>query len=132
MGVADTQLFAKTGLGGVSQLTGNFAATQGYAWVGGILIQWGVEPIPNSPVNQNHKTSSVTFKDRGGTPSTIPFPNNCFVVVATLEVTSSGNLVRDANISIRSFTKTAFTWVFNGGGTGTGQFQNFTWIAIGN
>lgn len=47
--VTDTQLFFKTGMNGESQLTGNSAGTNGYQWLGGVLLQWGIiAPNTNS------------------------------------------------------------------------------------
>ncbi len=53
----DTQLYSLTGAGVLSQLTGSSKTTNGYAWVGGILLQWGFDsftgsqnPAPSFPV----------------------------------------------------------------------------------
>src|SRR6185369_6146704 len=37
----DSQLMAITGLGGISQLTGDAAAIQGYQFIGGNVVMWG-------------------------------------------------------------------------------------------
>lgn len=64
----DQQLYSLTGAGALSQLTGSNTSTNGYAWVGGILLQWGVtNALPGG--------SPVSFP--------IPFPNNVFSVTCT-------------------------------------------------
>lgn len=67
----DTQLYSLTGTGVLSQLTGSLASVNGYAWVGGILLQWG----------RTTAASPVSFP--------IAFPNNCFNVQLTSYVTST-------------------------------------------
>lgn len=42
----DTQLYSLTGTGVLSQLTGSLASADGYAWIGGVLIQWGNLSVP--------------------------------------------------------------------------------------
>lgn len=63
---SDTQLYALTGAGILAQLTGYSASSNGYAWSGGVLIQWGSASASNG--------NSISFP--------IPFPNNCFQVIA--------------------------------------------------
>lgn len=124
-GVPDTQLFAKTGLGGVSQLTGNFASTDGWQWLGGTLIQWGtvVSAIGNNT------TGSVTFKDR--VVGAIPFPTNCFCVFATL-TSAGGTPTGPGSVSIRTnlLSNTGFSW--RGQTVSVSPFTGFFWVAIGN
>jgi hypothetical protein len=127
----DTQLFSLTGKGGISQLTGSASdgnvlpvpTTDGWCWVGGVLIQWG-------RVTYGVATGgTVTFKDRF--PGAIPFPNNLFTVVASETnnlgaVTSASGVYISTNVL--TFTKTDFNWSRNTASNVTG----FQWIAIGN
>src|SRR5882757_2735630 len=78
----DTQLFSMTGSGGLSQLTGNDAESDGWVWLGGVLLQWG-------KVNSPGVAGTVTFKDRGPSNRGIPFPTNIFSVVLTLQLQGS-------------------------------------------
>lgn len=131
-GVADTQLFNKTangvGTSGISQLTGNLSGDDGWCWVGGILIQWG---IVTGLLNLDHQTNGVTFKDR--VTGAIPFPNNCFIVNATLIPTNSSTDVARAVVSINSISRTQFVWVVNQSGQVSGnRYTDFYWFAIGN
>lgn len=127
---ADIQLFSRTAGGGISQLTGNSAALEGYQWLGGVLIQWGVVTFSGS--SASHKTDTVTFQSRSA-GNTIPFPNNIFVVNATLRVASSSETTASNTIAIRSASKTTFVWVFNSSsGSGSTLFPGFYWTAIGN
>ena len=41
----DTQLYSLSGAGALAQLTGFSATANGYAWVGGVLLQWGAGRI---------------------------------------------------------------------------------------
>ena len=127
-GVPDTQLFSKTGLGGVSQLTGNLGSADGWQWIGGVLVQWGV--VSFAP-GSDHETSTVTFKDR--VPGAIRFPNNIFIVNGTLLVASQSETVASNTLAIRSFSATQFRWVYNSSSsTGSTRYPGFYWIAIGN
>lgn len=120
--VTDTQLFTRTGQGVISQLTGwiealdNDSLSQGYAWIGGILVQWGTSLIINNV---------ITFKDR--IPGAIKFPNNIFQV--NLSLNAPGSTSAQATISARSITKSGFT--MNPAGS-IGSYTSFSWIAIGN
>jgi len=128
-GVQDTQLFSMTGLGGVSQLSGISAATEGWCWAGGLLFQWGTVNFTGST---DHQTNSIVFKGRNTTTTTIPFPTSCFMINATLKVASSGTLTASNTIAIRSLSNTGFTWVYNSSSSsGTALFPGFYWLAVG-
>lgn len=118
----DTQLFAETGLGGVSQLTGhNAVANGGWQWVAGTLLIWGNVVTNFSGSN----TGTVTFTAVSGT--TIPFPNNCFQVFTTMNgISGTANVVQ-----IVSKSATNFVWRFTAAAGGT-SFTGFSWLAIGN
>ena len=85
----DTQLYSLTGQGGLSQLTGSSTPVMGgvpqpgYAWISGVLLQWG-----------KAGSGAITFP--------IAFPNYCISVQAT----STSNLI---NVGITSISKTGFT-----------------------
>jgi len=127
----DTQLFSLTGGNVISQLTGSnltdTATSDGYAWVGGILLQWGFVSSTSQTA-----TSTVTFKDRQ--PGMIPFPNNCFLVNATLVVKNTATMsnIRTAQLVIYgpSVSKTGFNWAYNYETSGISQ--GFYWFAVGN
>lgn len=112
----DSQLFSMTANGVVSQLTGNSTGTitDGWCWVGGILLQWGTHTSAGL-------SSTITFKGRNGTTDTIPFPNNCFGVWIQ---NGTGSLTKIFTASLIS--KTDFTWVANS------ITNTFYWLAIGN
>ncbi len=109
--VADTQLFHLSGLGGISQLTGNRASSEGWAWVGGVLLQWGAV--------SGVVSGTVTFTSRS---NCIPFPNNLFIVT----VTQTGGTPNKI-ISTSGYSKTSFNWNASISGT-----ANFVWFALGN
>lgn len=126
---ADTQLFTMTGAGGLSQLTGNNSANEGWCWMGGILLQWGTVTIGGS---SSHVTGTVTFQSRSA-GSTIPFPNNIFAINATLTIASSSTTTASNTIAIRSKSITNFLWVYNSSSSsGSADHPQFYWTAIGN
>ncbi len=128
-GVSDTQLFSLTGNGGLSQITGNRATADGWCWMGGMLVQWGTITFGGS--SSDHKTGTVTFKDRS--TGCIPFPNNVFIVVPGLQVASSGDTTASNTIAIRDFSTTQFRYVFNSSSsTGSARYPGFYWAAVGN
>ncbi len=116
----DTQLFSRTGNGGVSQLTGNHGAANGFAWFSGILVQWGVvSSITNGMVSFNNN------------PSNYNFPNSCFIVETQPYWVGASAPNGAAGVSVKNISTTDFTWVFN---TNSGAYTGggFYWIAIGN
>jgi len=114
----DAQLYSLTGMGGLSQLTGNSAAVDGYAWAGGILFQWGKATIANS----SSVTGTVNFNP--------PFQNNCLNVSLTLIAVNGGTSSSDNTLALQNAapTKNSFSWQFNGN---KGSYTNFFWFAIG-
>ncbi len=117
----DTQLFLKSGLGIISQMSGRLDGADGYVWIGGILIQWGTVVFP---------IGTVTFKDR--VPGAIDFPNNVFEVIVSL--TASATASQQATIGTRLVTTTGFTIKAVGGAGAFGPtgWPGFNWLAIGN
>jgi hypothetical protein len=118
-GVADTQLFTQTGSGQISQLTGFLAASDGWQWIGGTLIQWG-------SVTTTSSSGSVTFKDR--VAGAIPFPNNCWNVSITLSFSSSPGTF--ATIGVRSLNRLGFDW--RAVVPSAAHTDGFYWTAIGS
>lgn len=127
----DTQLFNLTGAGILSQMTGNKAATNGYVWCAGILIQWGI-------VNGTHGSSNVfNDKDNGtvtfSTSGNVAFPNACFAVFTQLNYNSNktspptGNALLVTNTYVQS--PSSFYWYFTGS---TQALTSFYWYAVGN
>jgi hypothetical protein len=114
---ADTQLFNVTGGGGVSQLTGNNSNQEGWAWMGGMLIQWG-------KVISTLQTDSVSFTGRSATG--IDFPQNAFAITCTPHVTGPTNHVSE--IYVQNLSTTGFTWYQADKATSQ---QGFYWVAIG-
>lgn len=115
----DTQLYSLTGMGGLSQLTGNNASANGYCWMGGILIQWGTGPVAAKPT-----ISSFSFP--------VQFPNACFSVTfgtryANLDPSPSSNPVFFYG-STPTFTTSGFSMVNSSSNTPVSIY----WIAIGN
>lgn len=108
----DTQLFSKTGGGGISQLTGQFGSAQGWCWTSGILLMWGqITPAGTS--------GTVNFYDGALRPAGIPFPNNIFTI--HLEVAPIPALT-----SITAISTTAFSWK-------TSIIETIIyWFAVGN
>lgn len=125
-GVADTQLFTRTGNAGISQLTGNLTQasnlSDGWVWAGGLLFQWG-NVFVALPVGTTGGT--VLFKDR--VVGAIPFPNFCFTVQATLlKAGASGGV---ATIATQQNTdKTGFNWEVRNTGA---SYVGFSWFAVG-
>ncbi len=117
-----SQLFL-TNSGGTIQLSGTQQTSEGWAWVGGILIQWG-------QVLSTSATGNLIFRDR--VSGAIPFPNNCFMVQATvsygtLPPTSS---IAEVYINRSTISRIGFTWALNA--TVPSQFGGFYWFAVGN
>lgn len=105
-----SEIFYKLSNGSVNQLTGGLPASNGYIWVGGILLQWGT----------TSGAGTITFSPA--------FPNNCFNVQLTTGV--SGATSGAATYAIQSISTTQFKFIFAGGnGSGYGPFY---WFAIGN
>jgi len=133
-GVADTQLFGLTGAGGVSQLTGNSVGTDGWCWLGGILIQWGLVNGTHGSAPKNFNggdTGAITFKNR--VSGAIPFPSACFSVWTQFNYNSSApsstSGVGNVTIDTTTITNTGFTWTAI---TNSAKYTQFFWIAIGN
>src|SRR5580658_4844228 len=71
--VSAMQLFYLSGGGQLSQITGYNAATNGWQWIGGVLVQWGV-------VTQNLNNASAA---QLSTNFNVAFPNNLYNVQIT-------------------------------------------------
>lgn len=112
--VTDTQLFYKTGAGGVAQLTGASASTSGYLFTNGLIIQWGLKALSGGG------TGILTF--------TNPFPTNCLWVGATLQTTAPSGANPNTISIVNTPSNTQVTYNFSG----TTSYQGFYWLAIGN
>lgn len=99
----DTQLYSLTGAGVLSQLTGSNASANGYAWIGGVLLQWGF----------NTAATPVSFP--------IAFPNACFNVQITSFATGTQFDVTG------TLGKTSFSF-----SPAIPALSGFYWTAIGN
>jgi hypothetical protein len=124
----DTQLFFLTGVGGTSQLTGSNSSTNGYQWIGGVLIQWGyVTELVGS-------SGQVLFSGNN-----INFPKACFNVSITLSRSVTAPAVTNATVYVNQSTfsglnppnKSSFWWSMSTSAPANGYDQLY-WIAIGN
>jgi hypothetical protein len=130
-GVADTQLFTRTGNGGISQLTGSSSVSDGWQWVGGVLLQWGTVLISTGTGDSSHRTGTLTFQNRNA--GAIPFPNNCFNITANLTVINTTDTTSSSTISFRSISATSFRWLINMSTSNlTTTYPSFYWFAVGN
>lgn len=114
------QLFYRSGGGGVSQLTGSSATANGYAWCGGILIQWGSKTLL-----ANGSATTITFNT---TANCINFPNNIFNVQLTMSDTS--NSPSENGVFVKAGTLT--TSGFNVVNSSSSVVNVVYWMAIGN
>lgn len=108
----DTQLYTLTGMGGLSQLTGNSAATNGFQWIGDMLMQWGTANVPA-------QTGSITLP--------VPFQNNFFNLQMTLDIPGvlgvAASIVRNPSVDLDKFFYRS---------TAIGASVFVEWVAIGN
>lgn len=139
-GVADTQLYAETALGEISQLTGFSLGDleDGWQWIGGVLLQWGRSgsgQVTSGSYAAGNAAGTVTFKDR--VTGAIPFPNNCFIVLTTAHYTFTppggpGAVPNGAGvvaINRQTISNTAFDFRFN---SNSSSYTGFYWLAVGN
>lgn len=111
---SDINLFYKSGGGVISQLTGgSIVANPGFAFIGGILMQWGFINIPNGI-----GAASANFA--------IPFPTNVFSITVT---PSTNNL---NNVFACSWTVDPTRTTLSIGRTGLAGTVGHYYIAIGN
>jgi len=120
---SDTQLYSLTGAGKLAQLTGFNAAQNGYAWIGGLLFQWGRGTLTGS----TGEIGNILFST-----ANVKFPNNVFSMQATLICKSGGTASSDNTLSIvnGSISNTSFQYQYNG--FGGSSYPAFFWLAIGN
>lgn len=123
-----TQLFSLSSNGEISQLTGHLTSvtTDGWQWMGGILMQWGTVSTASS-------SGVVTFKNR--VAGAIEFPNNLFVVTLGIKSSLTGQNRPTTYVIDTSGTntdKTKFTWNKIENPASGIQYTGFYWIAIGN
>lgn len=108
----DTQLYSLSGAGVLSQLTGGVGNLDGYAWVGGILLQWGFEGTSAS--------TAVLF------PKTF---RNVWNVQLTPIRLSAGAPPNTGMLTVLGALSTSgFTASYGG----PGSITTFYWLAIGN
>jgi hypothetical protein len=134
-GVADEQLFYKSALGIITQLTGPNAALaseNGYMWLpGGILVQWGFKNGNHGADNhfEGGDTRTVTFSTLN-----IPFPNTCFgASVTPYYITTGGNTFNTSSftLSVNYTSMSATSFQFHVV-TDSQSIVKVFWIAIGN
>jgi len=111
----DTQLYSLSSSGVLSQLTGKSASSNGYVWVGGILLQWG-----SATFSGTNTTVAVSFP--------VTFPN----AVASVQLTRLGGNTSSnpEDIFIASGPSTSsFTARRMSASPSSGL--NFYWMAVG-
>ena len=113
----NTQLYSLNSGMDLCQLTGrsvtNAFNSAGYAWMGGMLVQWGFSTI----ASMGTVNFSATF------PKTVLSIQTTLVVNPALPFASSTVVVTDGAV-----TSSAFGYKFSGT---AGVFAGFTWLAIG-
>lgn len=126
----DTQLFSITGNGGISQLTGNHTAPNGFTWIGGALIQWGF--VPGNHTANNYlaggDTGSISFDNN---PNNYMFHNNAFNIFPSLTyLNAPSSTGGTATVTFKSLTTGGVNWFYSSNSTNT--YNGFYWVAIGN
>jgi len=106
----------------ICKLTEGNAATNGYQWIGKVLVQWGFKAVTTQ------STGSTTF-----ITANINFPTACFNVIAS-PVYDSGSSTPTNSTTIvyideGTTTNTGFGWRFV---TNSSSVTGFFWVAIGN
>ncbi len=118
----DVQLFSKTGLGTLSQMTGSSVSVsprQGYFWSAGFLFQFGqVSPMVGA------SQTNVNF--------IVPFPNNVFNIQATLNPNGSTSNAQAISVRTRASPNTLSSFVYNYSASSSTNYTGFFWLAIGN
>ena len=108
----DQQLYSLTGGGILAQLTGYLASGKGYAWMGGVLVQWGDFSMGSS-------TSMIINYP-------IPFPNNVFIPAIIANTVANPSQLASV-LALSPLSKTGFSAVR----TAT-AILTYYFIAIGN
>lgn len=106
-----SQLYSLNSNGGLHQLTGALATSTGYAWTGGILMQWGTTTASTGDI-------SVSFP--------VNFPNNAFNVQVTA-IRAAGTYT--TNFAVSNLSTTGFS-IHNANSSATSLA--YYWFAIGN
>ena len=107
--------------GQVSQLTGHLAASSGYQWIGGVLLQWGTV------------ATNLGGPASGPTNFVIPFPTNIFNV--TMVPTGNYTNPPQQGVALTFYydptntTLSSFRWFAQ---NSSNKYTGFTWLAIGN
>ena len=116
----DTQLWSKTGQGGVEQLTGNSALQNGWCFCSGLIFQWGTVTTPLTAIS----TGNVIFP--------VPFPGNVFNIQMTLFKFTGGVVAANSlwRTTAYSSSLSQFSWQYTVSLAST--YDGFSWFAIGN
>lgn len=135
---SQVQLFTKSAYTGSSssapesQLTGyirNFSSSSpfsnGWQWIGGVMLQWGFVPISSG----NPRTGTVTFT---ASSQGVPFNNNLMSVQTTLTAPTAAQPSSPSTIYVdpASFSTTGFKWAGNSSNFSS-NCNGFIWLAIG-
>lgn len=119
--LTDTQLFYLTAGGGLNQLTGSAPQTNGYAFLAGIIINWGTVTLTVGTTTQT--TVNLTSPN-------LSFPNNMFNVQVALIPNNTSQNSSNNTVSATIMSKSQFIITF--AGTSAGNFPSAYWFAIGN
>lgn len=114
----DNQLFYETGLGGVSQITGSHSATNGFSFIAGVILQWGIIA----------PTSAGTVTVLFNTAPNFNFPNALLNVQVTRQrTTSSAGSSFSYWVDNTTTSRTGFNII-----NGDAHTYGYYWFAIGN
>ncbi len=108
----DDQLYSLNSAGVLSQLTGRLSSGNGYAWIGGILLQWGTFSM-----GSNIHSQGVSYP--------VAFPNTVFMPAVI--GSTSNDPAQVAGVNLSSVSTSGFTAYRTGNSN-----LNYTYIAIGN
>jgi hypothetical protein len=115
-----TQLYTMNSNGGYFQLTGRNPSSNGYAWAGGMLLQWG----NFSGTLTGGSTNTITFP--------VAFPGGVLIVIPSLLYTttapSSNSGMGTLAIDSAAISTTGFGWTMI---TNSSAYKQFDWFAIG-
>lgn len=122
-----TQLYSLNSGNVVSQLTGRVNNSvfpfNGFAWMGGILMQWGLVNVSGTS-----QSGTVTFSSLA--PNNVTFPNTLFSIQTSLICINAGtSSLGTIAVNNATFSTTGFSYQFNS--NGSAQYSGFFWMAIG-
>jgi hypothetical protein len=126
-----TQLFVKSGNNVVSQLTGHQSATDGYQWIGGVLVQWGRVSLGAPGLQNLNAAQTITLP----LAYTVGLWNVQFTL-ATDDPTAALSNVNSVYFIPGTSTLTQIKWVSkvkdsSGSATSSVNVKFIYWVSIG-